>query len=111
MIRIVSKEDASVTYLHDIKGWRRRGSLSNRQLSAVTVATHELSYLLRRSKTPALFRCVLVVGWPSLPAEESGGDRGADHEDSDEDACLEHERSPRLAEPQSPQKPDHIGQR
>ena len=38
---------------------------------------------------PALVRRVLVIAWSSLPAEEPDCGRGADHEDSDENACLE----------------------
>ncbi len=48
---------------------------------------------------PALVRRVLVIAWLSLPAEEPDCGRGADHEDSDENARLEQERSPRFTNP------------
>lgn len=61
MMRIVSMDDASVTYFHDIKWLRWWGSFSIRQLSAVRVRTDELCSSLRRSMMPALLWCVLVV--------------------------------------------------
>ena len=86
-----------ITYIMPVPGrwWSldigRGGGRSVRSCAAVAISGRRRIPRAEPASEPkpALVRRVLVIAWSLLPAEEPDCGRGADHEDSDENACLE----------------------